>query len=329
MNSRHLWRMQLVNGAAEQLLASADRSKAEGLGDYSPKPEVLTSSALQKFATDVRACLRSTQGFVVVEDFPVNHDAEITSRAYWHLGRALGEPVSQNSRGDLVGRVEQNHRSKNLRRRGYESSGALGFHSDRADVVTLLCVRSALSGGLTRLCSVRKIHDIMLHENPELLDELYRPLPVDLRGESFVGTADFCQMPVFSMMQGRLVGRYNRRFLETAQRYPLAPRLTDRQLLAMNALDEVMERPNVSLTASLSPGEVLVMNSFEVFHARSSYIDADINGGRLLLRLWLSSQDSPELPSSFKHIFGSTKAGTYRGGIWPGGQLPVGFGRLL
>ena len=63
----------------------------------------------------------------------------------------------------------------------------------------------------------------------------------------------------------------------------------------------------------LQEGQLQLIENHTIMHARTEFS----GGERLLLRLWLSTSSSPELPGSFAPIYGSTTAGTVRGGLWP------------
>ena len=53
------------------------------------------------------------------------------------------------------------------------SNGRLRFHTDRCDVVGLLCVRQARAGGESLLCSSPAVHNAMLERRPDLAASLY------------------------------------------------------------------------------------------------------------------------------------------------------------
>ena len=48
------------------------------------------------------------------------------------------------------------------------SAGPLRFHTDRVDVVTLLCVRPAATGGLSKVASAVAVHNAILERRPDL-----------------------------------------------------------------------------------------------------------------------------------------------------------------
>ena len=193
----------------------------------------------------------------------------------------------------------------------------------------LLCVRQAAAGGTSRLASAPAVHNVMLDESPELWAELCQPIPNDLRGEAFPGFSDWHGIPVFSVAGSSLVMRYLRIFIEKSQRYPDAPRITPGQRRAMDRLDAILERPEMSMEMNLAPGDLQVIDNFRTLHARTAFVDSAGSGTRLLLRLWLASADSPELPAAYRPLYGATRAGTFRGGVWPAGFAPDQLGEPL
>ncbi len=322
-----LWRIPLPPQASAELTTIARSAAAAGLRPALTTARPVALDHAEAFAADLRARLGDGLGFAVVTGFPVaDLDPDEVELAYWLFGLLLGHPVSQSAKGDLLGRVED--RGADISspvQRGYESSAELPFHADRTDVIGLLCVRPAAAGGLSRLVSSKAIHDLLLAEHPDLLAELYRPFPNDRRGEEQPGEHPWSDIPVFNGTGRHFAARYVRRFITGSQRHPRAPRLTEPQLAAMDAVDELLRRPGVSLDMDLRRGELQLINNFHILHARSAFTDGG-GKGRLLLRLWLAFSGSPRLPENFASLYGATSAGSYRGGVWPTGAVPEQVG---
>lgn len=324
-----LWRVEIPQRAGEELAGAAKAAVATGtaLSLTAARPPGLEHAAA--FAAELHARLGADgPGFAVVTGFPLDAlEPDEIEHAYWLLGLLLGRPVSQSAKGDLIGRVEDLGADiSSPVQRGYESSAALPFHADRTDVIGLLCVRPAGAGGLSRLVSSPAVHDLLHAEAPELLDELYRPLPNDRRGEEQPGEQPWSALPVFHGAGRHFAARYVRRFITASQRHPGAPRLSDRQLAAMDALDAVLDRPGVSLDMELHRGDLQLINNFRILHARSAFADTG-DASRLLLRLWLAFSGSPRLPEHFAALYRATGEGAYRGGVWPAGGVPDHMGR--
>jgi hypothetical protein len=319
------WRVPIPDDALSALAEAVARLTPDAVR---LPPSVVPSPALVDLANQVREHLSGPNGFVVLTGFPVGDDSLTgTKLAYWTLGMHLGPPVSQDRNGTLIAHVED--RGADISRhdqRGHQSAAALPFHADRTDLVSLLCVRGAASGGLSRLASSAAVHNTLLDERPDLLAVLYDPLPHDRRGEHPPDETPWCALPVFSSVEGNFTARYVRRFIVGSQRWPDAPRLTPRQLEALDYVDEILQRPGVALTMTLAPGDVQIIDNLRLLHARSAFEDERHARGRLLLRLWLAHSASPPLPASYSALYGSVQAGVLRGGVWPDGAWPPDLG---
>ena len=76
-----------------------------------------------------------------------------------------------------------------------------------------------------------------------------------------------------------LSGIYDRNFIDAAQRRFTdddgVPRLTRRQVAALDALDATCDDPGVRLDMRLEPGDVQWLHNHTTFHARCAYSDGD------------------------------------------------------
>ncbi|MCC4242078.1 TauD/TfdA family dioxygenase [Thalassospira povalilytica] len=269
-------------------------------------------------ATDNLKALIRTYGFAVVTDVPVA-DQPIAAVETLFMRNILefGCPVSQSAKLDFLGHVtDRGSDISNPKSRGYESSAELPFHTDRCDLLTLLCVKQAPIGGETRVVSAFAAYKQLLRTKPEQARILCEPVPFDLRDT--IGSNTWAMMPVFSVETGTFVARYVRRFIEASQRFEDAPRLSDEQCKAFDSLDAILNAPGMAINLRLKPGEWLFIDNHRMLHARSQFQDdQDPAAARLLLRAWLCWSDSPELPQSFLPTYGRIAGGAYRGGVWP------------
>jgi hypothetical protein len=125
-------------------------------------------------------------------------------------------------------------------------------------------------------------------------------------------------MPIFEPVDGRFISRYIRKFIESASRFPDAPRLTQKQLAALDAIDRVLASPGIALELDFQPGDLQLLNNATIWHSRTSYRDFDDpSRRRLLLRLWIAPPNSRKLGNSFATLYGNIEAGAVRGGIHP------------
>ena len=180
--------------------------------------------------------LENGRGLVLLRGLPVEiYPEEETRFIVWGIGAHLGIPVSQSKNGELLGEVRDlGVRLGTATARGYRSNEHLRYHTDRADLVLLLCVRTAESGGLSRVVSSVAIHDEMMRRRPDLLELLYTPYYHSRQGEEAPGEPPFFAKPIFGFCDDRFSSQYSRSFVELAQRFPEVPRLTPAQLEAID-----------------------------------------------------------------------------------------------
>ncbi|MCM0622618.1 TauD/TfdA family dioxygenase [Nocardioides bruguierae] len=232
------------------------------------------------------------------------------------LGERVGTPMTQTLAGDLITRVEARElHVPGTIQRGHRSNAELAFHCDRTDLIALLCVREAQQGGDSLLVSSRALFDVLADEDPAALGELQGSFPQDRRDEEGSGEAPWFSAPIFWTWQDRVYCRYIRKFIESSQRHEDAPRLTPEQTRALDVFDALLQRPELVYTMRLAPGDLQIIENHTVLHSRTAFTDTPGAGGRLLMRLWLSHDRSPELPEAYRPIYGTCAAGAVRGAM--------------
>lgn len=274
-----------------------------------------TDAAAPPFA-GLRDELLWGRGFAVLRGLPVDDDPVRVAARLWLIGRAVGAPVAQNARGHLLGHVRDlGYDAADPATRLYQTNQRQGFHTDSADVVGLLCLRTAREGGRSSLASAATAFNEVLSRAPELAGALFEPVATDHRGEEPPGTPPWFEIPVLSFVDGRVTVIYQRRYIDSAQRFPAAPRLTDRQRAALDLFDAVLDDPAVHLEMDLAPGDVQLVHNHQLLHDRTAFVD-DPGNPRHLLRLWLCPPVGRRLPDAFAQRYGSIEVGR-RGGVVP------------
>jgi hypothetical protein len=263
------------------------------------------------------------RGFILIRGVPVKElGIDKCRNELLNIGFLFGAPVSQSKKFDFIGHVTDKQSDiSRPNQRGYESRAALPFHSDRCDLLSLLCIHPARRGGETRLVSAVSAFGQLQRSHPNLASLLTQPFPFDRRDDIGGGERGWTMLAPFSCLNATFVSRYVRRFIESSQRFSDAPRLTKQQIEAMNALDRYLEEKGQSLDLSLESGDLLLIDNHRLLHARSEYTDvaSSSEDKRLLLRLWLAYEDSPTLPIAHQETYGRVEGGVYRGGVWPDG----------
>ena len=173
------------------------------------------------------------------------------------------------------------------------------------------------------------VHNEILVRRPDLLEVLYGDYYRCRVGEEKSGEARAYRLPVFAIERGYFTTQYSRTFVEEAPTVAGVPPLTARQIEAIDLLHEVAEE--LCLRADFEPGDLQLINNHVIYHGRDPFEDGpgrdgEPDGGRLLLRIWLSMPNSRPLPKGHAVLWGATEAGAPRGGIVQPGSLISGSG---
>ncbi|CAF3607256.1 unnamed protein product [Rotaria sp. Silwood1] len=243
---------------------------------------------------------------------------------FYGLGCHLGLPRSQNAMGHMLGHVlDLGMKSSDPNVRLYQTNERQTFHTDSSDVVGLLCLKTAKVGGESLLVSASTIFNEMYAQRPDLLELLMQPIATDRRGEVPEGMLPYMLIPVFSFHEGYLTVFYQRQYIDSAQRFEDAPRLTPKHLEALDMFDRLANDPKLNLSMKLEPGDMQFVYNHALLHDRTDFEDwNDPAEKRHLLRLWLSIPEDRPLPDVFASRFGSIEIGN-RGGILVRGTTPT------
>ena len=313
------WTYRLSPSEIAEIETAAKAAQARGLDIADIRREDFPLPTLGPVLERLCAEVLDGRGFVLLRGLPVEgRPIAESATAYWGLGTYFGSARSQNARGHLLGHVYDLGRglsAANPNLRSYATAERQNFHIDRCDVVGLLCLRRAKSGGLSTIVSSMSVHNVMAERRPDLLDRLYQPLPVDRRGEVPEGKASFYEAPVFNEHAGYVSVLYSRLHIGSAQRFREARRLTAEDIEALDMLTELAGDPELRLDMNFTPGDIQFLHNHTILHARSAYEDwPEAERKRHLLRLWLSPPGARPLPPVFAECYGSLTIGD-RGGI--------------
>ncbi len=272
-------------------------------------PLPLTAPRLAAIQRD----LEQGSGVVNLRGLPIAETTpELLRAILWAIGLNLGVALSQSRQGELLGEVRDTGEVPGQPgSRGYRTGGALRFHTDRCDVVALLCCRQAEAGGDSLIVSTPAVHNAMLERAPALLELLFQRWPISRQQEQRPGEADWYHNAVFALHAGCFTSQYSRSFIESAQRFEDAPRLTAAQVAALDVLGALSLE--LALRTRMEPGDIQLLNNHVTHHARTELMDPQRR--RLVYRLWLSMPNSRALPEAAAVLWGGTAAGVVRGGV--------------
>jgi Taurine catabolism dioxygenase TauD, TfdA family len=326
--ARGFWPRRLSPAEIDAVDAALQAAKAAGLAPPRLRAEGFPAGALGPLLAEVAEELEHGAGVVRLSGLPVERYTEAELKTlFWGLCAQLGTPLHQNTRGEVLAEVrDETGRglavtgggpgpvpSARMRSR---STGPLRWHTDKCDVLALLCASNGISGGISKVVSTIAIQDEMLRRNPALLQVLYedvwRMRPKDEEGG---GQPDSVfQMPVFARgPDGSFTSQYSRTYVEMAHEQPGVPPIRPDQVAALDLLAEIAEELHAE--APFTPGDIQFLNQHISYHGRTAYADdAESGRQRVLLRIWLSMPNSRPLPAGHAVQWGAVAPGALRGG---------------
>jgi hypothetical protein len=341
------WRRRLTSAQLGEIDRTLQAARGHAWEDMAAADFPLPS--LADLVDDIRDELEDGSGIVMLQGIePGRYSPDELKILYAGICRKIGTPVYSNRSGERMREIRdvtrdaiaEDGRDVGTRYGALREAGKPGiflssyartltnqllrFHTDRCDVVTLFCIRQAMKGGMSKLCSSPAVHNAMLARRPELCAALHEDVWRSRFGEEDATDNSSYPLPVWGVRDGKFTSHYSRTFVEAAQRRPASevPRLTALQAEALDVLHDLAEE--LCFEMSFSPGDIQFVNNHVIYHARTEFEDDATQGAdRLLLRLWLSMPNSRALPAGHEVLWRSIAPGALRGGIGQSG-VPVG-----
>ncbi len=291
----HQWTIELSPSHLTELRDALAVSKTkDGLGfgrNEFPLP------TLSPILDDLSDEIQNGRGFAVLRGLDISqHPLNDLKSLLWGIGTYLGAGIVQNADGDLIGHVTDHGETYagtdpyKSGIRGYRTRIALPPHTDSCDVVGLMCVRKAKTGGESSVVSAMAIYNEIIATRPDLIEPLCEGFHIDLVGKGTVADQiSFKRIPVFSFFGGKLSCRYNKRQIEIGAEKSGQP-LSSAHQEGIDLVRELSLRPEFRLAMDLAPGDIQFLNNRVTLHARETFEDfASVDKKRLMLRLWLST----------------------------------------
>ena len=322
------WRRRLTAAEIAALLRAADETRAVPCPGFGPRAFAIPE--LMPLLTWMVDELEHGPGVVRLSGLPVHRLArDELRRLFWGFCVNLGTPVYQTSAGEVLAEVKDetgtgaalhynSGKGKLISARTVaRSTGALRFHTDKCDLLALLCASNGIEGGASKVVSSVTIHDEMARRRPDLLRILYEPFwrmrPEDEEGDR---PDRVFQLPVFARAaDGGFTSQYSRTYINQAVEVPGVPFLTHEQDAAMDLLHEIGEE--VCLSEPFEPGDMQFMTQHVTYHGRTAFRN-DAAAARVLLRIWLATPFSRLLPDGHAVQWGDPRPGSVRGGALVG-----------
>jgi len=253
-------------------------------------PQDFPLPTLQDRIRDWRRQLARGRGFLVLRGAPVDRwDTETASLFMRGLGLQFGRLGLQNPRGDVIGEVrDTGAAARNAATRNYATNAEFRFHCDASDLVGLLCIRPARTGGESRIASSVTVFNTIMRQRPDLARRLFEPFPLDLRNEQVDGAPPVAEVVPCAFDGAVLRTFYISDYFRSVER--LAMRLSPELLELMDLYEATAADPAIGLSFRLAPGDIQILNNHVTLHARTAFEDGP-GPGRLLLRFLVSVFD--------------------------------------
>jgi hypothetical protein len=252
---------------------------------------------LPRLGAEVTAWLEALdrgRGFLLLRGLPVDEiGPEASADIYWGLGLHMGRAVSQNTDGDLLGHVRDTGADPAAYGvRLYKTRAEQDFHTDGADIIGLLCLKGAKSGGVSRIASSAAIYNRLVAERPDLVPALFEAFPFDTQGQHRPGTPAWFARPICRLIDGRLNLFFIPWYIRESQQHADAPRLSADQEAVLSFIETAANDPDHSLDMDFQPGDIQLLKNASILHKRTAFEDWDDPvRKRHLLRLWLVQEE--------------------------------------
>ena len=238
--------------------------------------------------------LNSGRGFAIIERVPIERYAvEEALSMYWLIGQFLGKPMEQNIEGTLLYDVRDTGQNVAQGARFSVTNAESSFHNDNSfgetlpDLVGLLCLHTAKSGGQSQLISGYALHNELLENHPDVLKTLYQLFCFDRRGQFKAGESPTSQFPIFQWGDGELTLRYLYYYIQVGHERA-GKKLTPDQAKGLEVVEGLLSRADFRMEFNLQSGQMLFTNNRWILHNRTAFEDyTDPERRRHYVRLWL------------------------------------------
>lgn len=293
------WRLAVPPEAIAELHGLVASLRADPLPTPLLEPGMFALPACRALMARAREITDQGVGVVILDRLPLDAWSEQEGIAvYWLLASMVARPVAQKwaaqpGWGQMIYSVTDLGRPPGQGVKVDVTNHELTFHTDNSsnhtapEYVSLLCLRPALAGGISKVASCYTLHNMMLERHPQLLPRLYRPVLFDRQREHAEGDPETLANPIFEWDGGKLsirlsVGRILKGY-EVAG-VPIDPE----GKAAIEALMAVQEDASVWLDFLFERGQVQILNNHFLGHLRTSFTDGPTpETKRHLIRLWL------------------------------------------
>lgn len=243
----------------------------------------------------VQETLDRGTGFAILDALPVDEmDEAVAKSVYWILLSMLGNTVAQKWNGLMLYDVTDTGRTSGPGKgvRGSTTNYGQGYHTDNSynlppNYVSLLCLQTAMEGGISGLVSFYAAHNVLLEEHEEVLPRLYRPFYFERHREHAPEDCLYSRKPIFEY-DGETLG-VALSTVRVRDGYVVADeRMDNETAAALAALDTVLEDPRLGKSFVFDRGQIQIVNNRTIGHRRTAFKDwPEAERQRHLVRIWV------------------------------------------
>ena len=264
------------------------------------RPDDFDLPACRGMMAGAKEILENGVGFVLLDRLPVaDWGAETSKAIYWLLASMVARPVAQKWIGTMIYDVHDSGKEPGNGVRPDITNMGQNYHTDNSynlcppHYVSLLCLQTAMEGGVSGLVSFYTAHNEMLRRHPELLGRLYRDYTFDRQREHAPDDEMILRHPMFSYSGERLTARLSHFQVVNGQKMAGEP-LDEEGAEALAAFEAILDEPGMSKDFHFEPGQIQIVDNLRCGHRRSAFRDwPEEERKRRLVRLWLRDVGRP------------------------------------
>ncbi len=283
-----------ANGAEITHLVDMARHIYGRIGDDSKRLLLMTQNDfdLGPFADRLKAIMSQVKdglGLALYRGLPMDELSLLEAAIiYWGMGRHMGNPMSNNPDGDMIGHVQDTGKDyRDPRHRGYQTNVTMDYHCDQTDLVALLCINTAKSGGRSKIVSSIALYNELVKSRPELLEVLLQPYCWTKHSEKDDSEKNYYESPVFNFLNDVLCISFGPKHMKKGHALPEAPDMTPARIEALDYMEKLAEDRHSEM--DLERGDIQFINNYTVLHTRTGFEDwPEPERKRVLWRLWLA-----------------------------------------
>ncbi len=296
------WIVELPKDALDELDHCMKRVRAKGLTIDDVTRDDFPLESLRGTMAAIKEEVANGRGFAVARGVRVEgYSVPELETMFWGIGTHFGQGLAQSFLGERLGHVMDvsDEEPDPRRRRAYHSKGRLLLHTDACDILSMLSIRAARSGGESRVASAHAVHNLMMDLCPGLLklmyDGFHMRMPDSDAEAAGMPALSPHKVPAYMAKDGWLNCHFVRGRIERAVQAGDI-KLPPEEQAAIEVFAALGNHPDVYLDMKLQAGDIQFLNNRKLIHGRTDFENyPEKERRRLLLRLWLRVPEWPAM----------------------------------